>query len=117
MKSKGTYIINRSGALRTSAVTENQCKDRGHTEYMYEARVRVGGRLDKNGFVIDHADIHKAVERAFTKMGSCEQLAMASAKQIAKACRRHGCDLKSVYVKVQPVGRDVRAFMEIELDF
>lgn len=35
------------------------------------------------------------------------------AKAVAKATKAHGCELKEVYVKIQPVGTDVMAFMEV----
>ena len=102
-------------ALNSSA---NQCKDIGHSNYSYQVRVTVGDKLDKDGFIIDHQDIHDAVDRVFKgKMTSCEKLGLKVAKEVAKATKAHGCNLKEVYVKIHPVPEsgsgDVMAFMEV----
>jgi 6-pyruvoyl-tetrahydropterin synthase len=112
---KTTYTINRKGTIKTSLTSENQCKSVGHTSYNYEAKVEVSDKLDSSGFVIDHSEIHKAIERAFNKMTSCEKLALSCAKRIIKRCKKHGCVVLSVYVKIVPVGRDVTAFMEVNI--
>lgn len=116
MKTSTVFKINRSGVVKTNHTSKNQCKDVGHKKYEYEAKVTVGSKLDKDGFVIDHADIHKAVEKLFKKgISSCEMMAHQAAMAIVKACKKHGCKVKKVYVKIKPVGADVKAFMETEV--
>ena len=113
---KTTYTVNRKGNIKTNLVSGNQCKDVGHTSYKYEAKVTVSDKLDKDGFVIDHSEIHNAVEHVFkNKMTSCEKLALSCAKRIIKMCKKHGCVVLDVYVKIMPVGKDVMAFMEVNI--
>lgn len=111
-------IINRKGVCKATNSSHNQCKDVGHSMYTYHVRVTVGDRLDKDGFIIDHQDIHEAVDRVFKgQMSSCEKLGLKVAKSVAKATKAHGCDLKEVYVKIHPQSEDpqeeIMAFMEI----
>ena len=117
MKLKITYKINRTGVVTTNAVSNNQCKAIGHKKFEYHAVVKCGPKLDHNGFVIDHVEIHKAIENCFKNgISSCEEMCKTCAESIIKACKKHGCKVISVYLKIKPVGKDVKAFMETEIE-
>lgn len=113
MGTKTVYRINRTGTVKTSHTSKNQCKDIGHTKYTYDVQVTVGAKLDKDGFVIDHTTIDDIMKKLFKKgISSCELMCNRAAKAIIKACKKHGCQVKTVYVKIKPDGPDVLAFME-----
>lgn len=113
-----TYHINRTGVFVTNKEAYNQCKDVGHTRYGYDIRVTTGDKLDDDGFIINHADIHNAGQKLFTKgIASCELMCRDIALAVAKACRKHGCVVHKVYVKIKPEGSDVMAYMETELNY
>jgi len=117
MSKKITYTINRMGVVSTNHKSHNQCKDVGHKKFEYHARVKVGPKLDKDGFVIDHKDIHAAIEkRFFDGISSCEEMCRVSAEAIVKACKNHGCKVINVYLRIKPVGKGVMAFMETEIE-
>lgn len=112
---KITYKINRVGQVSTNHKSPNQCKSVGHKDFEYHAKVKVGPKLDDQGFVIDHLDIHKAIAATFEKGIASEMMCRDCAKAIVKACKKHGCQVFSVYLKIKPVGKDVMAFMETEI--
>ena len=118
MKPTITYHINRMGVFTTNKEAYNQCKDVGHTRYGYTIRVTVADQLDDDGFIIDHADIHTAGQRAFNKgISSCEMMCRDVALSVAKACKKNGCIVLKIYVQIKPEGSDVFAFMETELNY
>lgn len=122
MKKVISLTLNRSGICETSNKSTNQCKSVGHTKYEYAARVTVEPKLDKNGFIIDHLEVHATIEKVFQgPMDSCEKLGMKITYAIEKVCIAKGCRLKKVYVKVRPIPKDkkdlVMAFMETEVEY
>lgn len=109
--------INRTGTLIAPSHPDNQCKTVGHESYSYEARVRCSAKLDAQGFVIDHEQVHEAATKAFADhFGSCEQVALAMCRGIAAACDAHGSELIRVEVDLRPIGPDVAAYMKAELE-
>lgn len=120
MEKKIILTLNRKGICSTKRKSKNQCKAVGHQDYKYKARIKFHPKLDKQGFVIDHLDVHAAILSVFKgRMTSCEKLAIEIAKAIEKKCVKHGCSLISIHVKIKPVLVDakdkVMAFMETEI--
>lgn len=65
------------GVCEATNTSHNQCKGVGHSQYSYQVRVTVSDKLDKDGFIIDHQDIHNAVDGVFkSKMSSCEKMGL-----------------------------------------
>lgn len=79
---KITYKINRVGQVSTNHKSPNQCKSVGHKDFEYHAKVKVGPKLDDQGFVIDHLDIHKAIAATFEKGIASEMMCRDCAKAI-----------------------------------
>lgn len=122
MKKNVQLTLNRKGRCKANHSSANQCKAVGHKLYDYEARITVGPKLDKQGFVIDHLVIHNAVKDVFeNSMTSCECLALNIADAIEKACKKHKCKVISIYVRINPVPKSkkdaVMAFMETEIKY
>ena len=115
--------INRKGICTANHKSNNQCKDVGHGKYEYLVSVTVGDKLDENGFIIDHIELHKIVECVFKKgVSSCEEIGLKIIDAVAKATKKHGCELKQVYVKIQPMmpegsSEEAKAFMEISENY
>lgn len=68
------FVMTRKGTFRPAQHTTNQCKEPGWPEYAYELRMVFRGdmQLDRDGFIVDHADIHEMVVN-LGLAGSCEQ--------------------------------------------
>lgn len=69
------FIMNRTGLFRPAAHTPNQCKEPGWPEYSYNLRMVFDGsmKLDRNDFIVDHAQVDKLVHELGLK-GSCEDM-------------------------------------------
>lgn len=69
------YRMNRYGKFKPHRYTQNQCKVYTHPEYQYEINLVFRGdpELDENGFLIDHAEIDTAIQKARIS-GSCEEM-------------------------------------------
>lgn len=69
------FTMTRRGHIVPKKATRNQCKGPGHDKYFYEVKIVFSGLvdLDKNGFIIKHEDIDKAI-KASPAIGSCEQM-------------------------------------------
>ena len=122
MKKNITLTLNRKGICKTTGKSSNQCKSVGHSKYEYEAKIRVLPKLDKDGFIIDHIEIHEAIENVFKgKMDSCERLGLRITYALEKLCLSKGSKLKYVYVKVRPISEkkndEIMAFMETEVEY
>lgn len=119
---KTKLVINRSGFCEAKRKSKNQCKDIGHTKYSYNIKVTVKDKLDEEGFVIDHQDIHNAVEKVFKgKMNSCEKLGLKIAESVEKAVENHGSILQEIHVMIKPIPETpddkVSAFMEVVKEY
>lgn len=114
-------ILNRRGVCKVKSSSKNQCKAVGHEFYEYSLKLTCLPKLDKDGFIIDHTTVHKAVECVFNKGAtSCEQLIMAMADSVEQTCKNHKAKAVKVYIKLWPkmAGKEeVMAFMELEKMF
>lgn len=118
-RSKRTMTINRAGRFTIEESAPTQCKGPGHRIFGYTVRAKCAPVLDPNGFLIDHARIDRAVRDALKAPLSCERLAQAIADTVLGVLRSHGCEVRSIYVRVQPVlpdGAAPVAFIEVEED-
>jgi len=69
------FTMTRRGHIVPKKSTKNQCKTQGHKKYFYEVKIVFSGlvELDKNGFIVKHEDLDKAI-KASPAVGSCEQV-------------------------------------------
>lgn len=69
------FIMTRTGLFRPAEQTSNQCKEPGWPEYSYNLRMVFDGalKLDRNDFIVDHAQIDTMV-RGLGLKGSCEDM-------------------------------------------
>lgn len=112
--------INRAGRFSIDETGPTQCKGPGHRLFGYTVRAGCVPTLDANGFLIDHERIDRAVRDAIKAPLSCERLAQAIADIVLGVLRSHGCIVRTIYVRVQPVmanGGAPVAFIEVEEAF
>lgn len=67
------YVMHRKGKFRPATTTDNQCRQPGHTQFEYRLTLVTSENLDDNGFIVDHLDVHRAIELAYMA-GSCEEM-------------------------------------------
>lgn len=96
-------ILNRSGKVKASESSPNQCRDVGWTDYEYKVKVYASTKLDKDGFVIDHSILYQAIQQAFTNMGSCEELCMSIEHHVRLALLLHSVECRKIFVRIKPV--------------
>lgn len=110
--------INRFGRVEMEKTSTHQCGKQGHKAYDYHICIVVQeNNLDKEGFVIDHVEIHETVVEFFsTYTGSCEKLEKELAEKIEKLCEKHKTFAIDMYIKLAPLwaGKQKanRAYME-----
>jgi hypothetical protein len=97
--------INRFGKVRTELVSANQCKNIAHNDYRYQVSVVCcDTNTDRKEFIVDHAELHKSVQRVFNnEMTSCEGLVKAIAEEVKDVCIKQKIHIVDLYVKVQPI--------------
>jgi hypothetical protein len=96
-------ILVRSGMAKVATVADNQCRDKGWTDYDYTLKVHASCKLDKDGFIIDHSILHAAIMQAFTSMGSCEELCMSIEHHVRLALLLHSVECRKIFVRIKPV--------------
>lgn len=102
-----TLTMRRKGEVDCTLTHAYQCKAIGHRKYWYRCKIVAAAKLDKQGFIIDHLDVHRQIRDVFMNTsGSCEQLAIQCAKNVSGLCYGHGADVREVRIRVGPVGSD-----------
>lgn len=114
---KKQFTLNRTGTFRTKISVSNQCKAPGHKKYSYNIKAICGTRLDNDGFIIDHARVDQQVQLAVKKINSCEKLCVNIAQRLRTLFKLHEADLHQIYVRVQPYGKDIVAYMEYQEEY
>lgn len=96
-------IITRNGLLNfKNKVVENQCTEKGHEIYYYTVKLLFPDHVDynHNGFIIDHDQIHKAIESV--EISSCEKLAERMVKAIEKLMQQKELPYIGFKIAIQP---------------
>lgn len=77
-RTRSYFVMTRRGTFRPTHYTSNQCKEPGWPEYSYELRMVFRGEmdLDKDGFIVDHAEINHMIQK-MQLTGSCEKFTIA----------------------------------------
>jgi hypothetical protein len=114
---KKQFTLNRRGTFRTKISVSNQCKAPGHKKYIYDIKATCGPKLDPSGFIIDHVIVDRAVQTAAKHIDSCERLCEAIAGMLKNVFKTHGAKLNRIYVRIQPFGKNIVAFMEYEEEY
>lgn len=86
------FVMHRQGWFKPQRPTGNQCKIKGHKSYhhdIYIAFKNTPQLLDKDKFIIDHIDIHNAVQKCGAN-GSCEEMHPIILKSIYNALKKKG---------------------------
>jgi len=93
-------IIRRSGVIKPSKSTQNQCANTGKKYYKYNVSLAFENpKLDNKGFVVDHNKIDEIVKSLPSK-GSCEQVADAIQKTLKAELSFTG--LKAISIEIKP---------------
>jgi hypothetical protein len=106
------YVMTRKGQFRTAYYTQNQCKVEGHRQYTYHLRFVFDGsaKLDENSFLIDHADIDRAIQ-GLELAGSCEEMHKQISKKLVPMLERKKLPLLACKCTIYPEQYAV-AFLE-----
>lgn len=102
LSGKRSFIVNRSGKIKLDNSDANQCKDVGHQDYSYHVAATCPPRLNPRGFVIDHTDIHNAVQ-SVREAGSCELLCEAIQTAIENIMYSQEVCVNKLYIKITPL--------------
>lgn len=111
---KKQFTLNRTGTFRTKLSVSNQCKAPGHKKYVYNVKAVCGTKLDYDGFIIDHVQVDKQVQLAVKRIDSCERICVNIASRLKSIFKTHGANLLNIYMRIQPFGKNIVAFMEYE---
>ena len=68
------WTIHREGTFKTFKSSDNQCKSKGTSVFVYMWDAVVKGNLNEEGYVIDHDTINEAIKK-LELTGSCEEMA------------------------------------------
>lgn len=110
----GTFTLNRTGNFTLKNKSKNQCRAIGHEIFSYHVLLNVKPVLDKQGFIVDHEVINKAVQRAVNKATSCELLCLHICKEIESTLKKMKKDFNSIKVIIKADPNPV-AWMEFEM--
>lgn len=97
--------LNRMGTVTAHHESFNQCKAKGQRDYEYHVKVICPAKnLDKDKFIIDHAQIDHAIQDVFkNEMSSCEFMAVEMADHVKKLLDKWKVYYTDMYIKIAPV--------------
>lgn len=107
-----TFTITKHGKLTLDGSSHNQCKKKGHKNFAWEVECKCKNKLDQQGFIIDNAEIDKAVDKG-AKSLSCELLCLFITNELEYLLLQHECLLVSIKVLIIPIGVDITTKMEL----
>lgn len=98
------YIMVCKGSFNPSEMTHNQCKVEGHTDYEYSCKLVFSPKseFDENEFLIDHADVDKAIVGCELK-GSCERMHLTIMESLKRELKRKGAKVLAIKLVIIPV--------------
>lgn len=113
--------INRFGVFHVNGHTKTQCKSPGWEDYRYHIKLTVEHtNLDKNGFIIDHHELHRLLVIGVTegnKPPSCERMVVRIRDVVEEVFSIRRQNIKKIYIKLHPINTGFTedyAFMELE---
>lgn len=99
-----TLTIIKKGRLKFNKFSSTQCKIEGHRKFKYKVQMTCSVRLDKNDFLIDNSEIHKAATSIESDSAvSCELLAIRIHHLVAKKMKEHGCEILKGKISITPI--------------
>jgi|SRR6185369_2487478 len=104
--------MTKKGTLTLDGSSPKQCKKQGHKKFNWKVECCCGDRLDNDDFIIDNAEIDKAVLDALDSV-SCERLCMYITSHISDLLNTHGCLVKSIKVSIAPKVKRPTTKMEL----
>jgi hypothetical protein len=104
--------INRRGILNIPAPNANKCSAPDRTHFEYEITVECRPVFDAQGFLIDHNDIHAAIEAAAIS-ASCEEILTHLAQAAADALDVHGSQWRKFVLRIRPAFIEAPAWMTL----
>lgn len=95
--------MTRKGNFPASQHSDNECGITGCTSFDYKiiCLFSGNGKLDNNGFIIDHDKIHKAVLKAKSS-GSCEQMQLSIHKRVTTLLKNQTKSLVAYKCTIRP---------------
>lgn len=107
------FIMNRNGLFRPAETTSNQCKEPGWPEYAYSLRMVFDGsmKLDKNDFIVDHAEVDRLVRELGLK-GSCEDMTLRILTALDAFMAKRGIPMVACRCVVRPTDPNAPSWME-----
>jgi len=97
------YRMTRNGEFFRSENTPNQCKVKGHMRYEYQLVLVFDPRLrlDKDGFIIDHAELDDCIKK-LELSGSCEEMHKHVFSGVRKLMRKKSIPLRGYKAIIKP---------------
>lgn len=105
------FTMTRRGTFTIKKSSSNQCKAPGHSKYRYVVKSECDDLLDHNGFVIDHVEVDKAVQRAVYST-SCELLCKSIVKVVYETISTHGARVRLINIEIEPAIKNPISKME-----
>lgn len=99
----------RRGYFITNNHTATQCTAEGWKGYRYKVTLEAGKKLDAQGFLIDHNELHKLITDWVERedMVSCEQTLQRLCYAIGEKAIDYGVDLRRLGLEIAPIDHNL----------